>query len=69
MHVSFKVSYHPSGRRTLTKCTQNEMVPTDCEGPLFANENEGQFYRAVAKKLHEHHIAGDVVDYVDANLV
>jgi hypothetical protein len=69
MQVSFKVDYHTgTGRRTLKMRTQNEMTYRDCKGPLFANDDDGLFYRAVAKLLHEHHAAGNVVDYTDTNL-
>jgi hypothetical protein len=69
MQVTMKVDYHNgTGRRTLKIRTQNEMMFSDCKGALFSNDDDGLFYRAVAALLHKHHVAGDIVDYIDTNL-
>jgi hypothetical protein len=68
MQISFKVDHHPSGRRTLKKRSQNEMMYSDCAGPLHSNSDAGAFYRAVAAVLYKHHIAGDQVEYEDTHL-
>ncbi|GGZ00618.1 hypothetical protein ACFFTM_09570 [Pseudoduganella plicata] len=68
MQIQLKVDYHPSGRRTLKKRTQNEMMFTDCSGPLLSNSDVGSFYRAVAAVLYKHHTAGDTVEYDDTHL-
>jgi hypothetical protein len=69
MQVTFKVDYHNgTGRRTLKIRTQNEMTFRDCDGALRGNDDDGLFYRAVAALLHEHHVAGNIVDYIDTKL-
>lgn len=68
MQISFKVDYHPSGRRTLKKRNQGEAMYSDCAGPLLTNSDAGAFYRAVAAVLHKHHTAGDHVEYEDTHL-
>lgn len=65
MQIELKVSAHPSGRLTLTERTQMDMMPHDCGGPLFANDDAGAFYKAVAAKLHMLHKAGHDVTYED----
>ena len=65
MQIELKVDQHPSGRLTLTERTQLDMVPKDCDGPLFGNADAGAFYKAVATKLHMLHKAGHDVTYED----
>jgi hypothetical protein len=68
MQISFKVDYHPTGRRTLKKRGQDDTLYSDCAGPLLSNSDAGSFYRAVAAVLHKHHTAGDEVEYEDTYL-
>lgn len=65
MQIDLKVSKHPSGRLTLTERTQLDIMPHDCDGPLFGNTDAGAFYKAVALKLHSLHKAGHDVTYED----
>lgn len=63
--ITLKVSHHPSGNRTLTQSVDNN-TPVDCKGALFANNNDGTFYRAVAKKIADLHKSGHSVEYKDS---
>ena len=65
MEIDLKVSKHPSGRLTLTKREQTEMLPSDCDGDLFSNSDAGSFYRAVARMVHILHREGHNVQYED----
>jgi hypothetical protein len=65
MQITLKVRRHPGGRHTLTEQTQLEMTAKDCKGLLFANDDAGSFYRAVAARLHELHTQDNDVIYVD----
>lgn len=48
--VEFTVYRHESGRHTLTE--RSDSVTKDPPvGPLFANNDKGEFYRAVARRL------------------
>lgn len=63
------MDYHSGTRkRTLKIRIQNEMTFRDCDGALHGNDDDGLFYRAVAALLHEHYVAGDIVDYIDTKL-
>lgn len=49
--LHLQVDWHPSGRYTLKEGTPGRW--SDCRDPsaLFANDDKGEFYRAVAKRL------------------
>jgi len=66
MQIEYKVNKHPSGRHTLTERTQMDMTPKDCGGDLFGNMDAGSFYKAVAARLYEAHVAGHEITYTDA---
>ncbi len=63
--VELRVSYHPSGNRTLTE-KYDDQVKKDCSGDLFVNGDDGGFYRAVAKKIATLAAQGYVIEYEDS---
>lgn len=66
MQIALKVRKHDNGRLTLMERTQMDMMPRDCRAPgLMGNSDAGEFYRAVAAKLHALHTAGHDVTYED----
>lgn len=68
MQIQIKVSHHPSGRYTLMQRNQNDTGFSDVQEPeLFANDDSGRFYKAVAARLAKLHTEGHDVDYQDAN--
>ncbi len=62
--VTLKVSYHPSGNRTLTMSV-NGSIPVDCDGDLMTNGDTGSFYRAVAQKIADLHVEDSEIVYQD----
>ncbi|EHK7406877.1 hypothetical protein ABVD54_003988 [Vibrio parahaemolyticus] len=64
--ITLKVSYHPSGNRTLTE-SKGEGMPIDCQGELFTNSDSGSFYRAVAQKIADLNAEGHLVTYQDTS--
>ncbi len=64
-YVTLSVSFHPSGRWTLSEKLPDQIVPTDLKGPLFANSNKGDFYRAVDKEIEKRRESGQDVHFVD----
>ena len=66
MQIDLKVAYHPSGRRTLMKRSQAETMYCDVQEPaLFANEDAGEFYKAVAARLAKLQADGHQFTYED----
>lgn len=51
--IELKVDWHPSGNRTLKQRNQGDSMWEDVQTPrgLLANDNDGIFYRQVAKHL------------------
>ena len=49
--ISMEVDFHPSGNRTLKERIGAKGLFKDCAGPLFANSDAAEFYRAVAKRI------------------
>lgn len=64
--IELKVEYHPSGRYTLTERSGGN-VKEDCKGPLFSNDDKGEFYKAVANKIADLASQGVDIDYKDSN--
>ncbi len=67
-NVELKVDYHPSGRRTLKEKLAGQSMYKDLRGPLFANTDKAQFYRAVANEIAERQAAGQHVTFKDTAL-
>ena len=63
--VKLVVSMHPSGNLTLTEQMLSDRMPKDCQGNLFANNNDAEFYKAVAQKLADLHKVGVSFIYQD----
>lgn len=66
-NVILKVSVHPSGRHTLTRQDPGERMPKDLDGPLFANDDQVEFYRAVARYIADAAAAGEAIVYRDVS--
>ena len=49
--IAMRVDWHPSGNRTLKERVGTTGLFKDCKGPLFANSDATEFYRAVAKQI------------------
>lgn len=67
MQIQLKVDHHPAGRYTLKQREQGEMLFSDVREPpeLFANDNMGPFYKAVAARLFKLYAEGHEVTYED----
>ena len=65
MKIEFKVSKHPSGNHTLEIKRPGEATFSDCAGELFANADQGAFYKAVAATLAAAQANGDDFSYRD----
>ena len=66
MQIQLKVSLHPSGRYTLMRREQSEMLFSDVQTPeLLGNTDMGQFYKAVAAFLARLCVEGHEVSYED----
>jgi hypothetical protein len=65
--IELKVSYHPSGRYTLTEKSGARTMSGDphAGSPLFANDDKAEFYQAVAKRIAELANQGKSISYVD----
>jgi hypothetical protein len=65
--VELKVSYHPSGRYTLTEKSGTRTVAGDPapNSALFANTDKAEFYREVAKRIAELAEQGKSISYED----
>ena len=69
MQIQLKVSRHPSGRYTLMKREQNEMMFSDVQTPeLLGNADMGKFYKAVASFLAGLCGEGHDVSYEDVQI-
>lgn len=65
--IEYRVDYHPSGKRTLKWRKEGEQMFTDCQGDLFANNDQASFYRAVAKVLGDGGNKGETFTYRDTS--
>lgn len=65
--VELAVSYHQSGRYTLTEKT-GTAIAKDGKGRLFGNQNAATFYRAVGQRIADLVAEGAVVTYEDTTL-
>lgn len=59
--VEMKVSYHPSGRRTLMKRFSGQRMYEDAEGDLAGNLDETSFYTALWSELRRNLASGTKV--------
>jgi hypothetical protein len=65
--IELKVSFHPSGRRTLMQKASESSVFHDCPGQLMGNLNEAEFYRSVARHIGKLSVEGYRVEYRDTS--
>jgi hypothetical protein len=67
--VELKVSYHPSGRYTLTEKSGTRTMSGDPapSPPLFGNMDKAEFYREVAKRIAQLAGQGKSIKYNDVD--
>lgn len=65
--IELKVSYHPSGRYTLTEKSGTPTMSGDpaANSALFGNTDKAEFYREVAKRIAELAGQGKSISYDD----
>jgi hypothetical protein len=63
--VELKVDFHSSGDYTLKSRQGAKGAFTDLKGPFFCNDDKGEFYRAVARKIARLAAEGKRITYSD----
>jgi hypothetical protein len=63
--VTLTVERHGSGRHTLVERRKGKSKRDPDVGPLFGNDDKGEFYRAVAKEIAKRAKRGEKTTYND----